>query len=95
LRQFTDRNLANLERQRQEIIDEGAKEGKTIEIESIRQRLEDSKAAYSRPDRDAYVMAVDKFLESLAVKYGSRIPIDQAYKIMQDLEAGHGFTVDE
>lgn len=91
LRQFVDSKLAGLEEQRQEIVNRGAKEGKTIEMESLRRTLEGSQAAYTGPDRDAYVMEVDKLLESLTEKYGSRIPVDHAYKIMQNLEAGFGY----
>lgn len=95
LQQLISSKLASLEEQRQEIISREAKEGKTIEIESLRRTLEASKAAYAGPDRNAYVMEMDKLLESLAAKYGSRIPIDHAYKIMQNLEAGLGYTSDE
>jgi hypothetical protein len=40
-------------------------------------------------------MEIDKLLESLAAKYGSSIPVDHAYKIMQKLEAGLGLTLNE
>jgi len=92
LRQLISSKLARIEEQRQEIIIRGAKEGKTIEIESLRRTLEVSKAAYTGPDRNAYVLEIDKLLESLTAKYGSHIPVDQACKIMQDLEAGLGYT---
>ena len=95
LRQLIKSKLAGIEEQRQEIINRGAKEGQTIEIESLRQNFEVSKAAYTGPDRDAYVMEMDRLLESLTVKYGNRIPVDHAYKIMQYLEAGLGYTPDE
>jgi hypothetical protein len=95
LRQLISSKLAGLEEQREEIISREAKEGKTIEIESLRRTLEASKAAYTGPDRNAYVMEMDRLLESLAAKYGSHIPVDHAYKIMQNLEAGLGFTPDE
>jgi len=36
-----------LEEQRQKIIDRGAKDGKTIEIESLRRTLERQKTAYT------------------------------------------------
>ena len=36
-----------------------------------------------------------QLLESLTAKYGSRIPVDHAFKIMQDLETGRGYTPDE
>jgi len=84
--------LARIEERKQEIIDRGAKEGKTVEIEALRGRLEDSKTAYAGPDRDACAMEVDRLLSALTAKYGTRVPIDHAYKIMQDLDAGRGYT---
>jgi len=95
LRQLISSKLADIEKQKQEIISRGAKEGKTIEIESLRLTLEASKATYAGPDRNAYAMEIDKLLESLAAKYGSSIPVDHAYKIMQKLEAGLGLTLNE
>ena len=95
LRQLISSKLAGLEEQRKEIISREAKEGKTIEIESLRRTLEASKAAYIGPDRNAYVMEIDKLLESLRAKYGSHIPVDHAHKIMQNLEAGVGYTPNE
>lgn len=95
LRQLISSKLAGLEVRRQEIIDQGAKEGKTIEIESLRQTIEASKATYNGPDRNTYIVEVDKLMESLTVKYGSSIPVDDAYKIMQNLEAGLGHTPNE
>ena len=95
LRQLINSKLAGIAEQWQEIIDPGAKQGQTIEIESRRQKIELSKAAYPAPDRDACIMEMDSPLESLPVKYGNHIPVDHAYKIMQDLEAGLGYTPDE
>jgi len=95
LQQLISSKLADIEKHRQEIISRGAREGKTIEIESLRLTLEANKAAYAGPDRNAYAMELDKLLESLAARYGSRIPIDHAYEIMQRLEAGLGYTLDE
>jgi hypothetical protein len=95
LRELISSKIAGIEEQRQEIINRGAKESKTIEIESLRRTLEASKAAYTGPDRNAYVVEMDKLLESLTARYGSRIPVDHAYKIMQDLETGLGYTPDE
>ncbi len=90
LQQLISSKLADVEEKRQEIINRGAKEGKTIEIESLRRSFEASKAAYTGPDRDAYVIEIDRILGSLLAEYGSHIPIDHAYKIMQKLEAGLG-----
>lgn len=92
LQQLISAKLDELQVQRQELINREAKAGKAIEIEELRQTLQNSAAAaYTGPERDAYAMQIDEFLTSLATKYGSRIPVDHAFKIMQDLEAGREY----
>jgi len=81
--------------QKQEIIDREAKKGATIELDALRRTLEASKATYAGPDRENYVSELDKLLDSLATKYGTRIPVDHAYRIMQKLEAGLGYSADD
>lgn len=83
--------LCELEQQRQEVIDREAKKGKTVEIAALRQRMEVTKAAYTGSDRDAFAGEVDRLLDGLASKYGSCVPVDEAYGIMQKLEAGAYF----
>jgi hypothetical protein len=80
--------LRHLEEQRQEIVDREAKKGKTIEIAALRQRLEATKATYTGSDSDAYANEVNRLLDVLVSKYGSCIPVDEAYRIMQKLERG-------
>lgn len=79
-----------LEFRRQQIIDREAKKGATIELDAIRRKLNESKETYTGPDREAYVRQVDTLLQSLAGKYGSHIPVDDAYEIMKRLESGTG-----
>jgi len=87
--------LASIEEQKQAIINRGAAAGEAIEMERLLRFVEDSKAAYTGADREAYIMQMDKLFGAITAKYGSRIPVDHAYKIMQDLEAGRGFNPDE
>lgn len=90
LEELIPQRLRQLEKKRQEIIDRKAKAGKSIEIEALRQRMEASKAAYTGSDREAYATELDRLLDGLASKYGSSIPVDEAYRIMQMLERGEG-----
>jgi hypothetical protein len=92
LQQFVSAKLAGVESRKREIIERGAQEGKTIEIDALRRRLEATRATYTGPDRDGYGVELDRLLGSLAEKYGTRIPVDHAYRIMQDLQAGRGLT---
>jgi hypothetical protein len=92
IQQLIEAKLVGINKEIQGIIDRGAKEGGTIEIAALRRTLEEAKATYTGPDREAFVDGLDRRLESLAAKYGSHIPLDDAYRIMQDLEGGRGFT---
>lgn len=92
LQNLTKAKLGRIEQQRQEIINQGARDGKTIDLDRLRDTLENSKAAYEGLEREAYAQEVDRLLESLSARYGSRIPVDHAYRIMQRLEAGQGLS---
>jgi hypothetical protein len=84
--------LGQIEEQRQEIINQGARDGKTIDLDRLRDRLEKNKAACDGPDRDAYGQEMDRLLQSLSARYGKQIPVDHAYRIMQRLESGSGLA---
>ncbi len=90
LQQLSAARIDLLEFRRQQVIDREAKKGATIELDAIRRKLNESKETYAGPDREAYVRQVDALLQSLAAKYGSHIPVDDAYEIMKRLESGTG-----
>ena len=79
-----------LAQQKKDIIDQAAAEGRTIEIDALRRSCERSQAEYQGQDRDAYANENNRFLDTLAAKYGNRIPIDEAYAILEKLEAKVG-----
>jgi curved DNA-binding protein CbpA len=79
-------------RERQQMIDRLAAEGKTLEMTALRQHLEKEKAEYQGPDRGAFARQLDLLVESLEATYGSNIPIDEAYKLVDRLESGAGGT---
>jgi hypothetical protein len=84
-----DRNqlaIEALEQKRQAIIDEGAAEGKTISTEAVVTRLL-KKATYCGPDREQYITELDRIINEFRKKYGTHIPVDQAYAIQKELEA--------
>jgi hypothetical protein len=91
VQQLIKSELAGIDKEREEALDHAAREGITIELTALRERLEAAKATYSGPNRDAYVEGLDRFLETLAAKYGSHVPLKDAHRIMEDLEAGRGF----
>jgi hypothetical protein len=86
LQNFAQAKIADLESRKAEIINRGAEEGATIEVAELRRRLNDSKEAYAGPDKAPYEKEIDALLESLPARYGSSIPVDQAYDLMKKLE---------
>jgi hypothetical protein len=86
-------DLVAKERQRiktkkQEIIDEGAKEGKTIPLAPILENLEKLKAEHQGDE--AYIAEIERQKNELIEKYGTDIPVDAAYKLVTEYENKHG-----
>lgn len=69
---------------KQEIIDQGVKEGKTIPLAPILANLEKSKMVHQGDN--SYVTVIDHMKNDLIQKYGTHIPVDEAYKLMQKCE---------
>jgi hypothetical protein len=86
LQKRIDQELESIKQKRREIIKNGASEGKTIDIASLRERYEKGKAEYNGPNRKDFVWTIDKFVLSLEVKYGNSIPVDEALVLMETLE---------
>lgn len=84
------RGLQEIESRRQEIIEAGARQGKTISTEKALQYVELVKANYDGPDREAYVREIDRVVQEFRAKHGPEIPVDEAYRIMQEIEARYG-----
>jgi hypothetical protein len=61
-------------------------EGKTIQTDAVLRRLEASKADYQGADHAAYTAAVDKLAREFREKYPDTIPLDEAYRLMKELE---------
>jgi hypothetical protein len=81
-----DVELAEIRAKRQKAGENIARTGATLDIPSLRARLERSKAEYKGPNPIAYTQALDKFLVSLEVKYGKAIPVAEAEKLLSQLE---------
>jgi hypothetical protein len=91
---FIDSQLKRVRQEQEEAISRGAQEGKAISVEALRTRMAQSKAAYAGSDASAYSKEIDKMLDYVATKYGSQVPIDEAFRLMRNLEEGRGFETD-
>jgi len=86
LQTFAQAKIAELESSKAEIIKRGTEEGATIEVAALRRRLNASIEAYAGVDKALYEEEIDHLLNSLMERYGSSIPVDQAYELMKKLE---------
>jgi len=82
--------LERIQQRRQDIISNGAAGGKTISTEAALKYVLESKTRYDGPNREEYVSEIDRFANEFREKHGPHIPVDQAYAILQELEARFG-----
>jgi len=75
---------------KQEIIDEGARQGKTIPLAPILENLDKLKAEHQGDE--VYIAEIERQKKELIEMYGAHIPVDEAYKIVKKFEGGHGST---
>ncbi len=78
--------LEELRTKKQKLIDDAAKKGAKIEISVLRENMEKTKAEYQGPDRAAYVRGIDDWILRLEAQYGTCIPVDEASKVLDELE---------
>jgi hypothetical protein len=81
-----DAELEELEAKKQKLIDDAAKKGRAMEISALRENMEKAKSAYQGPDRAAYIRGIDDWIMKLEAKYGTSIPVDEASRILDELE---------
>lgn len=82
--------VEKIKRKRQEIIDQGAADAKTISTEAALKYVLELKAAYDGPNREEYIADLDRFVAEFRKKYGPHIPVAEAYAILGELEARFG-----
>jgi hypothetical protein len=85
-RKRVDAELEELRTKKQKVIDDAAKKGTVIEISVLRRNMERTKAEYEGADRASYDRGIDDWLIKLEAKYGTSIPVDEASKILDELE---------
>ncbi len=86
LRKRLDTELEQLRRKKKRVVDDAAKNGKTIDIASLRETMEKTKTEYEGTDRAAYIRAADAWIMKLEAAYGTSIPVDEAAKLLDELE---------
>jgi hypothetical protein len=61
--------------------------GRAREHVALRKRLDLTKNGYEGPDCERYGAEINALFDSLTRKYGTSIPVDEAYRLMKQLEA--------
>lgn len=90
LRQRIDTEIEGLREKKREVLSKAAREGVTIDIAELRQNIEATAAQYEGSDREEYIGLLRPWLvrlEALQAKYGASVPVDEAGKLSEDLEA--------
>jgi hypothetical protein len=73
---------------RQEIINQAAKDGKTIPLSVFLEKLEKSKEEH--PGDHKFIAEMDRQINELKEKYDKDIPVDELYKLVTDYEDEYG-----
>jgi hypothetical protein len=63
------------------------RKGGRLSVSDLRQRMERDKAEYKGSDREAYCRGIDNWFLKLQTKYGDSIPIDEASRMADEIEA--------
>jgi len=87
-RKRIDNEINAIQEKKQKLIDDAAKKGATLDIAALRKSMEKSKSEYKGADRQDYAREIDAWLIRLEAKYGASIPVDEASRILDELEAG-------
>lgn len=90
LKESVGKEVNAIETGKQKIIDQGARDGKTLSTENVLKRVEEIGSAYAGPDREEYVRELDRLMAEFLEKYGPEIPVDEAYRIVKEFEGKHG-----
>tara|TARA_B100001971_G_scaffold214403_1_gene251734 strand:- start:245 stop:3154 length:2910 start_codon:yes stop_codon:yes gene_type:complete len=84
--ELTNKEIVRIKARKQEIIDEGAKNGKVVSTEMILGGLDELKTSYDGDNPEEYFAAIEKTKQDFREKYGETIPVDLAYKIAEGTE---------
>jgi len=84
------KELREIERKRQTLIDEVGQRGVTISTDKALKHVEDLRDSYASSGNDAAAREVDRIIQKFREEHGPEIPIEKAYALMKDLEAKHG-----
>lgn len=77
-----------IQKKKQEVINNAAKDGATISTASALKALDELLKEHQGDEE--FIGDVRKFKKNILEKYGEQIPVDVAYKIVDDYEAKHG-----
>ena len=86
MQELIGKNIERIEKEKQGIIDEGAKKGMVVQTETMLESFDELKASYDGNYPEAYSAVIDKNKQFIRDKYGTTIPVDILYKIADGTE---------
>lgn len=85
-RQRIQEDINENQEKKRKLIEDAARKGQTLDLSSLRESFEQMKAEYKGSDREQYVRQLDSFIMSLEAKYGTAIPVDEANRVLEQME---------
>lgn len=87
IRDLLNKEVERVAQERQTLIDKAAAEGKTVSTEAVLKPLEQLRFQYQAANRPEDVAVVDRMIGDFRAKYGTAIPVDEADKLLREIEA--------
>ncbi|MCU1327834.1 MAG: hypothetical protein JWN34_3204 [Bryobacterales bacterium] len=87
--QFSERiskEISELQVKRRQVVHDAMKDGKALDMASLKQRMEEAKAECNGEGRLDEVRSIDAWVAQFEAKFGNTIPLDEAIKILDELE---------
>jgi hypothetical protein len=86
LQSLVEEGMVRIEEKKKAIIDQAARDGKTVKREAILKYLIETVTSYDGPDREERRRDAQKKIDDFRAKYPEDIRVDEAYRIQLDLE---------
>lgn len=84
MKDLVEKERQEIKIKKQEIINEGAKQGKTIPIAPIIENLDN--LIKENKDNLEFITQIEKVKSDLIKEHGTHIPVDAAYKLLNKIE---------
>jgi LPXTG-motif cell wall-anchored protein len=81
-----EKEIQAVRKERKALIDEAAKQGKTISTERALRHVVELRSQYARENRHEDVRTIDSLMREIREKYGPEIRVDEADRLADEIE---------